>query len=216
MLLRCTAARGLLQDDLAIAVGSSRGHAPVVDLCERQAGLDADVELLRFGRVRAVDVLEAPLPQERLGVGGPGSWPKAAGLATLGQALGHRRGISARSHSGEGCPVLSFKTIRPKAALGTSVGARGPLEGRLRDPRATVRQLGQSQGTLTMLAAQELLLLGRCIGLGPPPLLLLLANAGHDGVTHDVHLGDRAGRTNLKLGQALTVEARTLVVGRSG
>ena len=80
-----------------------------------------------------------------------------------------------------------------------------------------MRQLGQSQGTLTMLAAQELLLLGRCIRLGPPPLLLLLANAGHNGVAHDVHLGaDRAGRTNLKLGQALTVEARTLVVGRSG
>ena len=193
-------------------MGSSRGHAPVVDLCERQAGLDADVELLRFGRVRAVDVLEAPLPQERLGVGGPGSWPKAAGLATLGQALGHRRGISARSNSGEGCPVLSFKT---EGSPGHKCG-RASLEGRLRDPRATVRQLGQSQGTLTMLAAQELLLLGRCIGLGPPPLLLLLANAGHDGVTHDVHLGDRAGRTNLKLGQALTVEARTLVVGRSG
>tara|TARA_B100000780_G_C20734862_1_gene291973 strand:+ start:289 stop:522 length:234 start_codon:yes stop_codon:yes gene_type:complete len=65
-----------------------------------------------------------------------------------------------------------------------------------------------------MLAAQELLLLGRCIGLGPPPLLLLLANAGHNGVAHDVHLGaDRAGRTNLKLdGQALTVEAHSLVV----
>ena len=124
-------------------VGSSRGHAPVVDLCERQAGLDADVELLRFGRVRAVDVLEAPLPQERLGVGGPGSWPKAAGLATLGQALGHRRGISARSPTAARAVPSSHS--RPKAALGTSVG--GPLEGRLRDPRATVRQLGQSQGT---------------------------------------------------------------------
>ena len=54
------------------SVGSSRSHAPVVDLCERQVGLDADIELFRLGRVRVVDVLDAPLPQECLGVGGPG------------------------------------------------------------------------------------------------------------------------------------------------
>ena len=43
-----------LQVDLATVGCSSRSHAPVVDLRERQAGLDANVELLRFGRVPAM------------------------------------------------------------------------------------------------------------------------------------------------------------------
>jgi hypothetical protein len=38
-----------------------------------------------------------------------------------------------------------------------------------------------------------LLFLGRCIGVGPPPLLLLLANAGYDGDSHYVHLGVERG-----------------------
>ena len=104
-------------------VGSSRGHAPVVDLCERQAGLDADVELLRFGRVRAVDVLEAPLPQERLGVGGPG-WPKAAESAAWHQGAA---AASLRDPSGEGCPVL----LGP---MGSPEQVGGPLERQVGPP----------------------------------------------------------------------------------
>lgn len=63
---------------------------------------------------------------------------------------------------------------------------------------SSVRQLGQShrgrRKLSTMLEAQKLFLfLGRCIGVGPPPLLLLLANAGYDGDSHYVHLGVERG-----------------------
>ena len=81
---------------------------------------------------------------------------------------------------------------------------------------SSVRQLGQShrgrRKLSTMLEAQKLFLfLGRCIGVGPPPLLLLLANAGYDGDSHYVHLGVDSGGTNLKLGHGLTVEPQPLV-----
>ena len=66
------------------------------------------------------------------------------------------------------------------------------------DCAPVVRQLGQShrgrRKLSTMLEAQKLFLfLGRCIGVGPPPLLLLLANAGYDGDSHYVHLGVERG-----------------------
>ena len=103
------------------SVGSSRSHAPVVDLCERQVGLGADLELFRLGRVRVVDVLDAPLPQECLGVGGPGL-PRHRDWLDFGQAP--PRHLFAIKLSGEGCPVLSS----PKAALSNWAGLWEPLK----------------------------------------------------------------------------------------
>ena len=73
--------------------------------------------------VRVVDVLEAPLPQERLGVGGPG-WPKAAESAAWHQGAA---AASLRDPSGEGCPVL----LGP---MGSPEQVGGPLERQVGPP----------------------------------------------------------------------------------
>ena len=109
---------------------------------------------------------------------------------------------------------------RTTVRQGSARGARG-ARGEPGEPQGSARgargepgepgQPGQSQGTFEHADAQELLLLGRFIGPRPPPLLLLVLVNGHDGVTHDVHLGVENGGTSLKLGPPLTVAPRPLV-----
>ena len=112
---------------------------------------------------------------------------------------------------------------RTTVRQGSAGGTRGPrgARGEPGEPQGSARgargepgqpgQPGQSQGTFEHADAQELLLLGRFIGPRPPPLLLLVLVNGHDGVTHDVHLGVENGGTSLKLGPPLTVAPRPLV-----
>ena len=82
-----------------------RSHAPVVDLCERQVGGSADVVLLALVRVRAVDVLLAPVGHECLGVVGQ-------------QLLGLRRPVRLRLDLGGQRQLLGIGLV---AALAVSL-----------------------------------------------------------------------------------------------
>ena len=152
------------------SVGSSRSHAPVVDLCERQVGLGADLELFRLGRVRVVDVLDAPLPQECLGVGGPGL-PRHRDWLDFGQAPPRHLVRDQIKWRGLPCPLKSEGSPEQLGGpLGASLKPEGSPESkwvsgplwsaggwpRGSDCAPVVRQLGQSQGAQAQKTVDQL------------------------------------------------------------